>query len=273
MRRATWLVLLGGLCIGCGKKDQPRPDVTIQPGGDPEVVVAPRDPAAGKVAKLDFAKLWEPKDAEKAEPDKIVKRFLAQRLFVKHQTECLAPAIVGTTAALGDGGLHGVVMPYALARAYPQLAKKMESEGVDSLVVKVTPNRPVLDYSTSGTGAASIRALALRVAGGTDDELRIHFGEYLTRLEEAVKATGVTLVVHQRGGLRTTGSLSDIRYESPGCTGFVRSVVVREYDEKNPELMTMIFGEVREKERGLFKSLMPAANGPYLVVAVREERR
>jgi hypothetical protein len=270
MRRVAWLVLLGGVCLGCGKRDEPRPDVTIVPGG-PEVVTLPAaDPTAGKVAALNFAQLWEPKGDDATNPEKLVKRFLAQRFFVKHQTEGLAAAAVGAT--LPQGGMHGVVMPYALARAYPEAAKKMEAEGIDKLVVNATPNIPVLDYSTTGTGAASVRVLVLRVKDGTDDELRIRFGEFFARLEEAVKGTGVGFIGNQRGGLRATGSLSDIRYQTPRLTGYARSVVVRSYDEKDIEFKSMMLDEA-SKGAELFKSLMKAGNGPFLVVSLREQRQ
>ncbi len=281
MRRVTWLVLLGGVCVGCGKKDEPPvPNVAIDNGtpmpGEPKVVILPSDPQAGKVGALEFAKLWNPKDDAKTDAETLVKELMAQRHFAKHQTEYLATATVGSLVAVPQGGMHGLVVPAALAAAYPDVAKKMETNWTDRLVDASTLNIPTLDFSTSGTGGASVRVLVLRVKDGTDDELRIRFGEYLTRLEEAMKGTGVVTMAHQRGGIRLTGSLSDIRYETQSRTrtGYVRSVLVRKYDENDIEFKAMMMGDAAKDDGGaLVKAVMTADHGPYLVVTLREQRQ
>jgi hypothetical protein len=162
--------------------------------------------------------------------------------------------------------MHGAVASAALASAYPDVAKKMEA-------APAAPRRATIDISRSGTGP-STRVLAFPIPPGTDDELRARFDEYLKRAEAAVKGTGATITVHNRGDARPTGALSDMRYDGPGAGGYVRSVVVRAYSEKDGEFTRMIFGD---SEKGIGFNMVPkvmtAEQGPFLVVALRHERR
>lgn len=82
---------------------------------------------------------------------------------------------------------------------------------------------------------------------------------------------------HQRGKARPTGPLSDIRYEFGERSGFVRSVVVRGYEESDDEFSRMI---VQEEGHSLFggsadtaKRMLAPGKGPYLVVLVKEIKR
>jgi hypothetical protein len=269
MRRAAWLVLVGAVCVGCGRKQEVAvPDVRLDPNA--ERVTVPFQTTQPPPFELPYGKLWDPKGAEKADPAVAVKTFLAQRYFAKHQTEFLAPATVGTTVSLAQGGWHGVVVPVALAGAYPDAARKFESK--ESLAVTTTNfGTPQLDFSTHG-GAVASRVLVFRVKAGTDDELQTRFDEYLERVESAVQGTGAT-IVSQRGGGRATGALSDIRYEVADHIGNVRSVVVREFDDADAEFADMFLSDAGKGNGDLLKATMNAKNGPYLVVALRDERR
>lgn len=252
MRRAVWLALIGVACVGCGKKREVAlPDVQLSPNGPTNTisVSVPKPPTF----ELPYAKMWDPKGAEKA------------RHFAKHQTEFLAPATVGALVTLAQGGPHGVGVPAALASAYPDVAKKMEGE---------FPDRALIDMSRSGTGAVSTRVLVFPVPKGTDDELRAQFDEFLTRVKTGVEGTGATVTDHKRGEARPTGALSEVLYDGAGNGGYVRSVVVRGYDEKDAEFARMMLGDT---EKGIGKDMVPrimaAERGPYLVVALRNERR
>src|SRR4051812_20559108 len=216
MRRVLWLVLVGAACAGCAREEAPEVPTGALEAGDPRGA----GPAGGaalrppKTFALSYAKLWDPKGGEKFDAEAAMKAIVAQRYFAEHQTEYLATATVGTGVSLAQGGWHGVLAPAALAAVYPNVGKKMESEWADRLTAPLVSNTPLLDFSTHATGAPSARTLVFRVKPGTDDDLRARFDEYLARVEEAVKAAGVGSVAHRRGGSRTTGSLSDVRYEN-----------------------------------------------------------
>ena len=268
MRRVTWLMLVGAVCVGCGQKaERPAPDDP----NDPQVVVPLRmtPPAA---FELSYGQLWDPKGAEKVDPVLSIKDMLAQRYFAKHQTEVLAPATVGSFVSLAQGGPHGVVMPVALASAYPNVAEKLETGTgwKDGLATLVPSTGTVMDFSSS-TGATKSRLLVLSVKGGTDDELRTRFDEYVARVEKAVKATGAT-TTPRRGEARPTGALSDIRFETAEHTGSVRSVVIREYDDSDKEFASTILSDAKE-EGDLFRGVMGVKSGTYLVVSLRGQRR
>jgi hypothetical protein len=271
--RAVLCVLLA-VAAGCGiKKKEEPPDVQLElgPGG----VLVPVGSQPSHVVGMDYTMLWDPDGREKPDPAEAVKKFMAARYFAKHHTDLLAPAIVGAGANPLPGGLHTVVMPSALTVVYPEVAKGIEAKK-DRLVLSSAPGMGSVDASTSGTGA-STRLRVLRVKDGTDDELRTRFDDYLARLEITVMGAGVTLVAHQRGGLRSTGALSDIRYESPHRTGFVRSVVVRGYAESDEEFTRMILAEnstgVSGGQADFVKKMLAAEKGPYLVVFVKEQKR
>ena len=270
MRRVTWLMLAGAVCVGCGQKaERPAPDVMVEPDGPPVFPLKTASPP--QAFELPYGQLWDPKGAEKSGPVLSIKDLVAQRYFAKHQTEFLAPATVGSLVSLVQGGPHGVVVPVALASAYPHAAEKFEAGwkgGVETLVT--TAGGTVMDFSSSN-GSASSRLLVLGVKGGTDDELRRRFDEYVERVEKAVKATGAT-IAPQRGEARPTGALSDIRFETAEHTGSVRSVVIREFDAADAEFASKILGETKE-EGALFRAVMGVKSGPYLVVAVRGQRR
>ena len=278
MRRAAWLVVLGAVCVGCAKKEEPAlPDVRFDQGeakGTGGPPPAPKDPLAGKVGALDYGKLWDPAETAKADAATVVKQIVALRYFANHQTEYLAAATVGTLAGAAHGSPHAFVAPRVLATAYPEVAAKTEATWKDRLMATASPGVPALDFGARATDGASVRVLVIRAKGGTDDELRSRFGDYLTRLEAAVKGTGVAVTAHQRGGLRATGALSDVRYEWPGGTGHVRSVVVRGYDPDDPELVAQMLGDAAKDDTlGLFKSVMNADKGPFLIVSLNERPR
>jgi len=273
MRRVAWLVLIGAACVGCAKKPEPAlPDVTLDAGG-PRVAFPPAA-AQAPTFELAYGKMWDPKAAEQADPMAKVKSFVAKQHFVTHQTEHLAPATVGSFVSLAQGGMHGVAVPAALAAVYPDAAQTFEAEIKKGLKIEVTNvGVAVLDVSSS-TETTAKRVLVYRVPGGTDDELRMRFGEYMARVENAVKATGTTITGRQRGGLRITGSLSDIRHDSMSASGFVRSVVVRGYDDADIEFGAMIMGDGGATDNvDFFKLKMKAESGPFLVVALRNVRR
>jgi hypothetical protein len=203
----------------------------------------------------------------------LVAHFVTMQFFAKHQTEYLSGTTVGTAAVIGPGGLHAVAALPVLETSYPAVAKKTDETWKDRLVETVSQGQAALDFGTFGTGGASIRVLVYRAKPGPDDELRLRFGAYLTRVEEAVRGTGVTISAHQRGGIRPTGSLSDVRYESQHRVGYVRSVVVRGYDDNDHELKTLVLGDAARDDQGLFKTMLSAEKGPFLVVALKEERR
>jgi len=272
MRRVAWLVLVGAGCVGCAKKPETAlPDVTLDTSG--QRVAFPLAAAQAPTFELAYGKMWDPKAAEQADPAAKVKLFVAKQHFITHQTEFLAPTTVGSFVSLAQGGMHGVAAPAALAVAYPDAAQAFEAEIKKGLRIVVTnTGAAVLDVSSS-TGTTAKRVLVYRIPAGTDDELRMRFGEYMARVENAVKATGTTITAHQRGGLRITGSLSDIRHESPEASGFVRSVVVRGYDD-DIEFGAMIMGDGGATDNvDFFKLKMKAGGGPVLVVALRNARR
>jgi hypothetical protein len=276
MRRVTWLVLLGAVCVGCSRKEPPElPNVAIQPNdpGQPKPVI-PAGPAQPKTFTLPYSALWDPKGTEKFDPEAVAEAIVLAQHLGEHQTEYLAPATIGSAVSIPQGGLHGVVVPAALAVAYPEAAKQMAANWTDRLSKPHLGGTPLIDICSSGTGIVPTRSIVFPIKDGTDDEIRIRFGEYLMRLEAAVKGTGTTLFVHQRGGIRLTGSLSDIRYEGENRTGYIRSVVVRKYEEADHELLTLMLGNATKGHAGdAIKRVMNAQKGPFLVVSLREEQR
>jgi hypothetical protein len=274
MQRVIWLLLFSAVCVGCAQKEPPQvPNVALEPEKPPETkpAFAPPEPQP-KTFALAYAKLWDPKIAEQFDPQAAAKAILAERSFATHQNQCLAAATVGSAVALAQGGLHGVVAPSALAAVYPDVAKKMESEWTDRIAQSPVTAAPMLNSSTS-TAGASTRVLVFRVKNDTNDTLRTRFDEYAARVEEAVKGTGATISAHRRGGMRVTGALSEILYQGETRTGSVRSVIVRWFDENDSEFTGLLNEAVQGRNSGLFKSVMTADVGPYLVVSLKEQPR
>jgi hypothetical protein len=275
MRRVVWLSLLGTALVGCAKKEPP-PNAAPEPGEDSRapIVINADDLKPSQVVELEYAKIWQG-DEKPVDPAALVKLITAERYFAKHPAEFLAPATVGTLATLTSGGFHGVTAPQVMAVAYPEVAKTIEATWKERVAAASAVGIPALDSSGSGIGKLATRRLVLRVRDGSDDDLRTRFGEYLIRLQEAVQASGATITAHQRGALRATGALSDIRYASGNRTGFVRSVVVRGYDESDPEFKHQILEQAKGDIAGaeIFKAVMTGEKGPYLVVVVNEQRQ
>jgi hypothetical protein len=273
----TWLALLGAVCAGCAKKEQPElPNVELDVDKLKPVDLrpAPPDPLAGKVNALNYATLWDPAQPAKVNVPALVKTVNAERYFTKHQTEYRAAATVGTMAGATHSGPCAFVVPLVLDDAYPKVAKQMEATWADRLVAAVSPSATVIDVSNTVFGGASVRVLVLRAKNGADEELATRFDEYLTRLEAAVKGTGVTIIGHQRGVVRPTGSLSDVRYEMQTRAGYVRSVLVRAYDPLDQEVIKLMFGDSAAVDAaGMFKSTMSTEKGPFLVIALKEQPR
>src|SRR5215207_7018022 len=178
MRRVTWLVLLGAVCVGCSRKEPPElPNVAIQPNdpGPPKPVIPPEAPKPTMFG-LNYAALWDPKGAEKFDPEAVAKAIVLAQHLDEHQTEYLAPATIGSAVSIPQGGLHGVVVPAALAVAYPEVAKQMAANWSDRISKPHLGGTALVDYSTHTTGAPSTRVVVFRVKDGTDDEVRIRFG-------------------------------------------------------------------------------------------------
>jgi len=270
MRRLLWLLLLVAVCLGCGKVKEPppppTPKVVLDPGASNPNIHPGDQPS--KIAGLEYVKLWYGKD--RPVTPGVLRIGTAQRHFAAHQTEYLAPATVGMFAALASGGPHGFVVPGALDAAYPEVAKKFAARWPNPLIEAVEGEALRLNDPPDGLGPDSTRRIVLRVRDGKD-ELRIRFGEYLVRLEEAMKASGVTITAHQRGGLRETGALSDIRYQAGNRAGFVRSVVMRGYDDADAEFNRLMLDEGGTGDTRLYRGILTPANGPYLVVFVKEQ--
>ncbi|MCI0703015.1 MAG: hypothetical protein L0241_18205 [Planctomycetia bacterium] len=270
MRRFVWLLLFGAVCLGCGKTKELPPNAVLEPdkSSPPNIVVQPEDPHAGKVVGLEYVKLWYGKD-QPVTPG-VLKVGTTQQHFATHQKEYLVPTTVGTFATLASGGPHGIVTPVVFTNAYPEVAKQIEARWPNPLIEAVEGNAIMLDTPPTRSESGTTRRIVLRVKDGKD-ELRIRFGEYLVRLEEAMKADGATITAHQRGGLRDTGALSDIRYQIGNRTGFVRSVVIRGYEADGEVTRMMLAEEGNEGDTRLFRGILSPANGPYLVVFVKEQ--
>ena len=263
MRRATWLILIGAACVGCGKKqDVTVPAVEMDSKGPGVAPTSPADPLAGRVGALDYGKLWEPDAAA------LVEQRIAREHFARHQAEYLAAATVGASAV--PGGSHGFVAPPALAAAYPDLAK-MSNDAWKERLTASAPGAKVLDYSRRGTHEAVVRVLVFRVKDDTDDELRDRFeNQFRGRLVGAIKGTGVTFNGDVGPGVRIGEPKSSIYYEGPRLMGFVKSGVVLEFSDSY-FLLYHALGDSVKGDRVRFQSVTNPGKGPFLVVALSEQ--
>ena len=205
-----------------------------------------RTPSA--VHSLHWDKIWDPEEQDKTNPQNAIKKYLATKNFAKDPASYVATSVIGSVANLPTGRLNACAVSAALVEAGPQIAKNIEANPKASMITLATGGT-VLDGSSIGINDADTRMLIVRLRAHEDDELRARFGEYVARSEKAIKRTGATLLTHERGKARPTGPLSDIRYEFGERSGFVRSVVVRGYEESDDEFSRMI---VQEEGHSLF---------------------
>jgi hypothetical protein len=273
MQRATWVVLLGAVCVGCGKKEPPElPNVELTPTvpGGP-VSIGPADLLMGKVVALDCGKLWDP--AWVKDPQAL-KEVLAQQHFAQHPRAYLTASTVGALVSATPQSPHGFTVFPVLIAAHPEVVRKMESWFTERLQTAITGNTAKLDTTTFAPGGPANRVVVLRVSGESDD-LRTRFEAYLARLDEAVRGTGATVSGHQRGGPRLFAApLSDLRYETATRTGSVRSLIVSRYHQTDHDLTNTMLGDVAVKDgRDLCATVMTEAGGPYLVVVLKERPR